>query len=63
MEIICEKLEEEIVFLRKYLENSKTQMKFIKGFETLDNILSNQRSPDEKIGLGYKESLKIFKGE
>jgi hypothetical protein len=38
-------------------------MKFIKGSETLDNILSNQRSPDDKTGLGYKESLKIVKGE
>jgi hypothetical protein len=62
-ENICDKLEAEIVSLRKDLEKSKTQMKFIKGYETLDNILSNQRSPDDKTGLGYKESLKIVKGE
>jgi hypothetical protein len=62
-ENICDKLEAEIVVLRKYLEKSKTQIKFINGSETLDNILSNQRSPDDKTGLGYKESLKIVKGE
>jgi hypothetical protein len=58
-ENICEKLEAEITSLRKYLEKSKTQIKFIKGYETLDNILNNQRSPDDKRGLDYKESLKI----
>jgi hypothetical protein len=62
-ENICDKLEAEIVALRKDLEKSRTQMKFIKESETLDNILSNQRSPDDKAGLGYKESLKIVKGE
>jgi hypothetical protein len=47
---ICEKLEAKIVSLRKYLEKSKTQMniKFVRGSEILDNILNNQRSPDEK---------------
>ena len=38
-------------------------MKFIKGFENIDNILNNRRSPDDKTGLGYKESMKIIKGE
>jgi hypothetical protein len=38
-------------------------MKFIKGSKTIDNMLRNQRSPDEKTGLGYKESLEIVKGE
>jgi hypothetical protein len=60
---IYDKLEAEIVSLRKDLDKSKTKMKFIKGFETLDNIFSNQRSPNDKTGLGYKESLKIVKGE
>ena len=60
---ICDKLEEEIVFLRKDLEKSKTKINFIKGSKTLDNILSNHRSLDDKTGLGYKEILKKFKGE
>jgi len=60
---ICDKLEAKIVSLRRDLEKSKTQMKFIKGSENIDNILNNQRSPDDKIGLGYKESMKIVKGE
>ena len=59
----CGKLEEKIVSLRKDLEKSKTQIKFIKGFETIDNILNNQRSSYDKKRLGYKKSLKIVKGE
>jgi hypothetical protein len=59
----CGKLETKIVSSRKYLEMSKIQMKFIKGDEILDNILSNQRSPDDKTRLEYKEILKIIKGE
>ena len=62
-ENICDKLEAEIVILRKYLEKSKTQIKFINGYKIMDNILSNQRSLDDKTGLGYKKSLKIVKGE
>jgi hypothetical protein len=64
-ENIYEKLEVEIVSLRKDLEKSKTQMniKFIRGYEILDNILSNQRSPYEKTGLGYKKSSNVVKGE
>jgi hypothetical protein len=60
---IFDKLEEKIVSLSKDLEKSKTQMKFIKGYETLNRILNNQRSPDDKTGLGYKKILKIVKGE
>jgi hypothetical protein len=62
-ESICDKLEEKIVSLRKDLEKYNTQMKFIKGSETLDKIINNQRPPNDKTELGYKESLKIFKGE
>jgi hypothetical protein len=60
---ICKKLEVEIVSSRKYLEKSKTQMKLIKGVETLDNILNNQRSPNKNTWLGYEESLKMIKGK
>jgi hypothetical protein len=62
-ENICEKLETKIVSLRKDLDKSKTQTKFIKGYETLDKIINNQRSLDDKTRLGYKESMKIFKEE
>jgi hypothetical protein len=63
MENICVKLEAEIVLLRKDLSKSKTQIKFIKGSETLHSIPSNQRSLDDKAVLGYKENMKIVKGE
>jgi hypothetical protein len=37
--------------------------KFEKNAETLDEILSSQRSPNDKIGLGYNDSLKTTKQE
>jgi capsule polysaccharide export protein KpsE/RkpR len=54
----CEKLEAEIVSLRKELEKTTNQLsrslKFGKSTEILDNILSYQRSPFIKTGLGYE---------
>jgi hypothetical protein len=58
----CEKLEAEIVSLRKELEKTTDQLsrslKFGKSTEILDNILSYQRSPFIKTGLGYDEKQK-----
>ena len=49
-----EKLECEIVSLRKEIEKVKTlNLRFAKGFETLDEIIKVQRSPFIKTGLGY----------
>jgi hypothetical protein len=46
----CEKLEAEIVSLRKELDKLNKNMKIS---QTLDVILSSQRSPYDKTGLGY----------
>jgi len=49
-----EKLEGEIVNIRKEIEKTKAiNLKFVKGSGTLDNIINVQRSPINKIGLGY----------
>jgi len=49
-----EKLEGEIVGLRKEIEKTKAiNLKFVKGSETLDEIINVQRSPLNKTGLGY----------
>jgi len=49
-----EKLECEIVGLRKEIEKTKAlNLKFVKGSETLDEIINVQRSPLIKTGLGY----------
>ena len=49
-----EKLECEIVSLRKEIEKTKAlNLKFVKGSETLDEIINVQRSPLIKTGLGY----------
>eukprot|EP00253_Pinus_taeda_P011262 PITA_11262 len=51
-----EKLECEIVGLRKDIEKAKAfNLRFVKGSETLDEIIKVQRSPLIKIGLGYTE--------
>eukprot|EP00253_Pinus_taeda_P015448 PITA_15448 len=49
-----EKLEGEIVGLRKEIEKTKAiNLKFVKGSETLDEIINLQRSPLNKTGMGY----------
>jgi len=49
-----EKLEYEIVGLRKEIEKTKAlNLKFVKGSETLDEIINVQCSPLIKTGLGY----------
>eukprot|EP00253_Pinus_taeda_P006883 PITA_06883 len=49
-----EKLEGEIVGLRKEIEKTKAiNLKFVKGSETLDEIINVQRPPLNKTGLGY----------
>jgi len=51
-----EKLECEIVGLRKEIEKTKAlNIRFVKGSETLDEINNVQHSPLIKIGLGYNE--------
>eukprot|EP00253_Pinus_taeda_P025092 PITA_25092 len=48
------KLEGEIVALRKEIEKTKAiNLKFVKGSETLDEIINVQRSPLNKTGAGY----------
>jgi hypothetical protein len=47
----------ELLLTTKRLKN------FEKSTEKLDEILSNQRSPNDKTGLGYNDSLKITKQE
>ena len=51
-----EKLECEIVGLRKEIEKTKAlNLRFVKGSDTLDEIIKVQRSPLIKTGLGYNE--------
>jgi len=53
----CEKLNTEMVSLRKELEKTIDQLNRSLNFENstqiLDNVLSHQRSPFIKKGLGY----------
>jgi hypothetical protein len=49
----CHKLEEKVVNLRKKVEKSNTQVKFLNNSMILDDILDSQISPNEKTDLGY----------
>jgi hypothetical protein len=51
----CHKMEAEVVNLRKKVEKSNTQIKFLNNSMTLDEILDSQRSPNDKSGLGYNK--------
>jgi hypothetical protein len=63
----CEKLEAEIVSLRKELEKTTDQLNRILNLgniiEILDNILKFQRSPFIKTGLGYDEKQNTPEGD
>jgi hypothetical protein len=60
----CEKLEAEIIFLRKELEKTTDQLnrslKFGKSIEILNNILNFQRSPFIDTILGYNQKQNIL---
>jgi hypothetical protein len=54
-EQVCEKLEAEIELLKGELEKEKKGSKFENSSNILDEILSSQRSPNNKTGLGYTQ--------
>jgi chromosome segregation ATPase len=57
-----QKLKEELDHIKGELLLTKKKLKkFKKSNEKLDDILSSQRSPNDKIGLGYNDSLKTKK--
>lgn len=59
------KLEQEIVALRANLSKVEIKaclnQKFVKGFETLQNILNMKKSLEHKNGLEFKSSLQNVK--
>ena len=48
-----ERLGEEIMELRRKLDDKYVQLKFENGSRTLDDMLSRQRPSSDKSGLGY----------
>jgi chromosome segregation ATPase len=52
----CEKLEAEIVFLKRELEKGNNQSRFENSSKILDDILNNQISSSNKTGLGYDQN-------
>jgi chromosome segregation ATPase len=59
-----EKLKAELDHTKgELLLTTKKLKKFEKSTEKLDEILSSQRSPNDKTGLGYNDSSKTIKQE
>jgi hypothetical protein len=54
-EQVCEKLEVEIEFLKGESEKEKKGLKFENSSKNLDEIIDSQRSPNNKIILGYTQ--------
>ena len=52
----CEKLEAEIVLLKREIENEKKQSRFENSSKILNDILNIQRSPNYKTWLGYDQN-------
>jgi hypothetical protein len=53
---VCKKLEDEISQLKGELERGNHQSKFENSSNILNDILNNQRSPNDKAGLGYDQN-------
>jgi hypothetical protein len=53
----CHALEEKVMNLRKKVEKSDTQIKFLNNSMNLDEILDSQRSPNDKSSLGYNKEV------
>ena len=54
----CQILEVEVNILKGKLEEKDKHLRFQDSTKILDNILSSQRSPFIKFGLGFHETVK-----
>ena len=54
----CQTLEVEVNILKGKLEGKDKLLRFQYSTKILDNILSSQRSPSVKFGLGFHETVK-----
>ena len=54
----CQRLEVEVNILKGKLEEKDKLLRFQDSTKILDNILSSQRSPSIKLGLGFHETVK-----
>jgi hypothetical protein len=54
-EQVCKNIEADIELLKGEFEKEKKRSKFENSSKILDEILSNQRSPNNKIGFGYTQ--------
>ena len=50
---ICEKLEVDLAFLLKKTETKSVQDRYVNSSKLLNKIISEQRDPCNKTGLGY----------
>ena len=62
-EMTCQKLEMEMVDLRKKDDKNNAHVKFKNNSTILSDILDCQRSPFDKTGLGYNKEIKESKAD
>ena len=54
-QLICEKMEAELIHLRKELDTKFVKKKYENSSKILDEIITAQRNPSNKNGLGYSK--------
>ena len=54
-QLICEKMEAELVHLRKELDAKFIQTRYENSSKILDEIIATQRDPSNKNGIGYSQ--------
>lgn len=56
----CRKMEMEVVGLKSKIEKSKAHVRFENNLALLDEILNNQRPPNDKSGLRYTKKVEEY---
>ena len=54
-QLIYERMEEELVHLRKYLDAKLIKTRYENSSKVLDKIITTQRDPSNKNGIGYSQ--------
>ena len=54
-QLTCERLEVELVHLRKEIDAKLIQTRFENSSKVLDEIITTQKDPSNKIGVGYSQ--------
>ena len=54
-QLICERMEAILVHLRKFIDEKFIQIRYENSSKILDEIVTTQRNPSNKNGIGYSQ--------